>query len=450
MMDWTRLISYKRFGKENAHRNRAERRTEFQRDFDRLIFSAPFRRMQNKTQVFPLPGSIFVHNRLTHSLEVSSVGRSLGTDVARELLAVHPELSAADLGAMGAIVSAACLAHDMGNPPFGHSGERAIRSFFREGRGARLKDYVSPDGERLSGGEWADLTHFDGNANTFRLLTHQFAGRRRGGFVMTYSALAAVVKYPFSSSLAGDGSKFGFFESERESYRRIAVELGIPLEEEDGALRGLRYPLVYLVEAADDICYQIMDIEDAFKLRLLSDEETRDLFLNFFDEETTAQLREAYPDSTDTSDHIAYYRSCAINALEQACVRIFVEREADILAGRFEGSLIDHLPPTLLAAYRRCESVARSRIYSCKEVTDIDLAGYRIIYTLLDLMTDAVLEPERTYSRLLLRQVSGQYELHAPRLADRIMAVLDYLSGMTDVYALDLYRKINGHSLPSI
>lgn len=450
-MDWTRLISYKRFGKEDAHRRRSERRTEYQRDFDRLIFSAPFRRMQNKTQVFPLPGSIFVHNRLTHSLEVSSVGRSLGTDVSRELLARHPELSATDLGAMGAIVSAACLAHDMGNPPFGHSGERAIRSFFSEGRGARLLDYVSPEGERLTPAQWTDLTHFDGNANTFRLLTHQFAGRRRGGFVMTYSALAAIVKYPYSATLAGDRCKFGFFESERESYRRIATELGIPLSEgPEGGLRGLRHPLVYLVEAADDICYQIMDIEDAFKLRLLSDEETKALFLGFFDEETLVQLRESYPDSTDTSDHIAYYRSCAINALEQACVRTFVEHEAEILAGRFAGSLIDHLPQALLQAYRRCESVARSRIYSCKEVTDIDLAGYHIIYTLLDLMTDAVLAPERTYSRLLLRQVSEQYELRAPRLADRIMAVLDYLSGMTDVYALDLYRKINGHSLPSV
>ena len=451
MMDWNRLISCKRFGKEDAHRSRSERRTEYQRDFDRLIFSAPFRRMQNKTQVFPLPGSIFVHNRLTHSLEVSSVGRSLGADVARELLEAHPDLRATDLGALGAIVSAACLAHDMGNPPFGHSGERAIRSYFREGRGARLRAYATAAGERLTDAEWADLTRFDGNANTFRLLTHQFAGRRRGGFVMTYSALAAIVKYPYSSSLAGGSCKFGFFESERESYRRIADELGIPIAAPaGGGLRGVRHPLVYLVEAADDICYQIMDIEDAFKLRLLSGEETKALFLGFFDDEAAARLLEAYPDSTDTSDHIAYYRSCAINALERACVRVFTDHEADILAGRFAGSLVDHLPPALLAAYRRCERVARSRIYSCKEVTDIDLAGYHIIYTLLDLMTEAVLEPERTYSRLLLRQVSEQYELTAPRLADRIMAVLDYVSGMTDVYALDLYRKINGHSLPSV
>jgi dGTPase len=450
MMEWKRLISDKRLGKEDSSTQSPERRTEFQRDFDRLIFSAPFRRMQNKTQVFPLPGSIFVHNRLTHSLEVSSVGRSLGADVARELTLRHPELTDAGLQDMGAIVSAACLAHDMGNPPFGHSGERAIRTFFSEGKGKMLADYAGEDGDLLSEKEWADLTRFDGNANTFRLLTHQFGGRRRGGFVMTYSTLASIVKYPYESSLAGKKSKFGFFASETEDYRKIADELGIPYTFEDGALRAVRHPFVYLVEAADDICYEIMDIEDAFKLRLLSNEETQTLLLNFFDEETQKDLLKNYPEGTDNGDRIAYLRSCVINSLENACVDIFMTHETEILAGTFQGSLISHLPEHLKAAYKTCEQVAKSRIYSSKEVTDIDLAGYHIIYTLLELMTDAVLEPQKAYSQLLLGQVSSQYQLHAPRLADRIMAVLDYISGMTDVYALDLYRKINGHSLPSI
>ena len=450
MMEWKRLISDKRLGKEDSSTQSPERRTEFQRDFDRLIFSAPFRRMQNKTQVFPLPGSIFVHNRLTHSLEVSSVGRSLGTDVARELILRHPELASAGLQDMGAIVSAACLAHDMGNPPFGHSGERAIRTFFSEGKGKMLTEYMSENGDKLSEKEWADLTRFDGNANTFRLLTHQFGGRRRGGFVMTYSTLASIVKYPYESSLAGKKAKFGFFASETEDYRKIADELGIPYTFEDGALRAVRHPLVYLVEAADDICYEIMDIEDAFKLRLLSNEETQTLLLNFFDEETQKDLLKNYPEGTDNGDRIAYLRSCVINSLENACVDIFMTHETEILAGTFQGSLISHLPEHLKTAYKTCEQVAKSRIYSSKEVTDIDLAGYHIIYTLLELMTDAVLEPQKAYSQLLLGQVSSQYQLHAPRLADRIMAVLDYISGMTDVYALDLYRKINGHSLPSI
>ena len=450
MMEWKRLISDKRLGKEDSSTQSPERRTEFQRDFDRLIFSAPFRRMQNKTQVFPLPGSIFVHNRLTHSLGVSSVGRSLGTDVARELILRHPELASAGLQDMGAIVSAACLAHDMGNPPFGHSGERAIRTFFSEGKGKMLAEHMGENGDKLSEKEWADLTRFDGNANTFRLLTHQFGGRRRGGFVMTYSTLASIVKYPYESSLAGKKAKFGFFASETEDYRKIADELGIPYTFEDGALRAVRHPFVYLVEAADDICYEIMDIEDAFKLRLLSNEETQTLLLNFFDEETQKDLLKNYPEGTDNGDRIAYLRSCVINSLENACVDIFMTHETEILAGTFQGSLISHLPEHLKLAYKTCEQVAKSRIYSSKEVTDIDLAGYHIIYTLLELMTDAVLEPQKAYSQLLLGQVSSQYQLHAPRLADRIMAVLDYISGMTDVYALDLYRKINGHSLPSI
>lgn len=449
-MKWTQLISYKRLGKEEHYKQRNERRTEFQRDFDRLIFSSAFRRMQNKTQVFPLPGSVFVHNRLTHSLEVSSVGRSLGTDVANELLQLHPELAESEISSIGSIVSAACLAHDMGNPPFGHSGERAIRSYFSEGKGLRLRNYVSPQGESISQELWNDLVHFDGNANTFRLLTHQFNGRRRGGFVMTYTTLASIVKYPFSSGLCGKKSKFGFFRAEHADYLRIANELGIPVEQTAEGLRAARHPLVYLVEAADDICYEIMDIEDAYKLRLLSADEALHLFENFFNETTQHELNESYPSCTDVSDRLAYYRSCVINALEQACVRVFVNNEQKILQGRFEGTLIDHLPERLLTAYRKCEDVARSRIYFSKEVTDIDLAGYHIIYTLLDLMMQAALEPEKAYSQLLLAQISNQYEMRAESLPERIMAVLDYITGMTDVFALDLYRKINGHSLPSV
>ena len=450
-MNWQTLISSKRLGKENRQKPLAERRTEFQRDYDRLIFSAAFRRMQNKTQVFPLPGSVFVHNRLTPSLEVSSVGRSLGTDISRVLVQRHPELADTEVTGMGAIVSAACLAHDMGNPPFGHSGERAIRTYFSEGRGRALHDHVSADGQRLTEEEWLDMTRFDGNANTFRLLTHHFNGRRRGGFVMTYATLASIVKYPYGSDRAVAKPKFGFFESERRIFLDIAAELGLRcLEDDGGSVLFARHPLVYLVEAADDICYEIMDIEDAHKLRLLSDEQTMDLFLSFFESEERERLSRAYSSDTDTDDQIVYYRSCVINALERACVAVFLDHEAEILDGTFRGSLIDHIPPLLLQAYRRCEAVARGRIYCCKEVTDVDLAGYHIIYTLLELMTDAVLAPEKAYSQLLLAQVPSQYEVHAEREGDRLMAVLDYLSGMTDVYALDLYRKINGHSLPSV
>ena len=189
---------------EQMHQTHRDDRTEFQRDFDRLIFSAPFRRLQNKTQVFPLPGSIFVHNRLTHSLEVSCVGRSLGDSISNRLLDKHPELAGTHVTEIGAIVSAACLAHDLGNPPFGHSGEKAISTYFSEGKGLSLKEQLSPM-------EWEDLIHFEGNANAFRLLTHQFLGRRKGGFVMTYSTLASIVKYPYSSVYAEQKNKFGFF-----------------------------------------------------------------------------------------------------------------------------------------------------------------------------------------------------------------------------------------------
>ena len=284
-MKWQTLISNKRFGQELKHAERHDDRSEFKRDYDRLIFSAPFRRLQNKTQVFPLPGSIFVHNRLTHSLEVASVGMSLGMDVSTLLCERHPELRGTLFEQIGTIVSAACLAHDMGNPPFGHSGERAIQTFFTEGAGNYLQS-------RLSKRFWDDITHFEGNANAFRLLTHRFNGRRIGGFVMTYATLASIVKYPFASSLAGSHGKFGFFSSEEETYIKVADELGVTKLSQPGEpIRYARHPLVYLVEAADDICYEIMDIEDAHKLKILSFEETAHLLMGFFDEETQRHIK---------------------------------------------------------------------------------------------------------------------------------------------------------------
>ncbi|MCI6550066.1 MAG: dNTP triphosphohydrolase, partial [Prevotella sp.] len=256
-MNWQQLISNKRLGQEIRHAERHDDRSEFKRDSDRLIYSAPFRRLQNKTQVFPLPGSVFVHNRLTHSLEVASLGKSLGDDVARKLTGIHPELRGSLFEEIGTIVHTAGLAHDMGNPPFGHSGERAIQAFFTEGEGASLRDHVSP---RF----WEDITHFEGNANAFRLLTHRFNGRREGGFVMTYSTLASIVKYPFASQTTGLHGKFGFFASEEEYFVKIADELGIIRTSAPGdPLRFVRHPLVFLMEAADDICYEIMDIEDS-------------------------------------------------------------------------------------------------------------------------------------------------------------------------------------------
>lgn len=451
-MNWQQLISNKRLGLEKYHQVRKDDRTEFQRDYDRLIFSAPFRRLQNKTQVFPLPGSIFVHNRLTHSLEVSSVGRSLGNDVSRALIQKHPELAGSHLTEAGAIVSAACLAHDLGNPPFGHSGERAIGTFFSEGDGRWLKTYRNPEtGDCLSDAEWNDLIHFEGNANAFRLLTHHFKGRREGGFVMTYTTLASIVKYPFSSNAAGRHAKFGFFRSEIADYLRIAEELGIPrIADEPDVYKFIRHPFVYLVEAADDICYEIMDLEDAHKLKILGTEETKNLLLAFFPEERQRNIRENMRHVSDINEQIVYLRSCVIGCLESECVKAFLAHEEEILSGTFTGSLIGHIPETPRKAYRECEKMAYAKIYRSKDVVDIELAGFQVITTLLNLMTEAVCHPEKTYSQLLINRVSAQYDIRAERLYDRLMSVLDYISGMTDVYALDLYRKINGMSLPIV
>ncbi|MCS2701962.1 deoxyguanosinetriphosphate triphosphohydrolase [Phocaeicola vulgatus] len=443
-MNWKQLISNKRFGMEELHEARKDDRTEFQRDYDRLIFSAPFRRLQNKTQVFPLPGSVFVHNRLTHSLEVSCVGRSLGNDVASQLLKKHPALADSHISEIGSIVSAACLAHDLGNPPFGHSGEKAISTYFSEGQGMALKKELSPM-------EWDDLTHFEGNANAFRILTHQFEGRRKGGFVMTYSTLASIVKYPFSSQLAGKKSKFGFFLSEEADYQKIAGELGIiRLSKPDEPLRYARHPLVYLVEAADDICYQMMDIEDAHKLKLLTHDETKGLYMQFFDEKRRKRIEEVCRIVTDVNEQIAYLRSSVIGALIKECTRVFTENEEKILTREFEGTLIMHICSPLKEAYDNCSAIAFQRIYRSSDVLDIELAGFRVISTLIDLMINAVRSPEKAYSQLLINRISGQYNVNAPTLYGKIQAVLDYISGMTDVYALDLYRKIKGNSLPAV
>lgn len=445
-MNWQQLISNKRLGQEVRHPERHDDRSEFKRDYDRLIFSAPFRRMQNKTQVFPLPGSIFVHNRLTHSLEVASVGMSLGNDVARVLKQHHPELAGTLFEEIGTIVSTACLAHDMGNPPFGHSGEKAIQAYFREGGGQALQ-------ERISNEFWNDLTHFEGNANTFRLLTHRFHGRREGGFVMTYSTLASIVKYPHSSLCAGKKGKFGFFCFEEEYFRRIADELGMIRLSADGEpLRYARHPLVYLVEAADDICYEIMDIEDAHKLRILSFDETMKLLLGFFDEAHRQKIMQRITDEgiTDNNEKVVYMRACAIGLLESECARTFVENEQAILDSEFVGSLIDHVSPLVRDAYKHCTNVSFERIYNSKPVLDVELSGYKIMETLMETLTEAAVSPEKFHSEQLRKRFSNQYDINSNDFETRIMAVIDFISGMTDIFALDIYQKIQGISLPIV
>ena len=439
-MLWSQLITTIRFGQEDWHHPAHDSRSEFQRDFDRLIFSAPFRRMQNKTQVFPLPGSVFVHNRLTHSLEVSCVGRSLGHNVSIELTKRHPEY-ASELESLESIVSAACLAHDMGNPPFGHSGEKAIDTYFSEGEGKRFRDILNDE-------QWADCIHFEGNANAFRILTHQFKGRRAGGFVLTYPTIASVVKYPFTALRSPNKKgKFGFFSSDKASWLRIADKLGIPATADDVYVR---YPLVWLVEAADDICYQVMDIEDAHKLKILTFDEVKDLLLPFFTDERKQSIENTLERVTDRNEQVAYLRSCVVGTLVDACVQVFVNNEQQILEGSLTGSLMKHTDKRVADAYGHCSDVSVEKIYRAQEVLDIELAGYKIIYMLMEELIRAAFEPDKAYSRQLLQRIPQQYDIYAEDPYLKLQAMTDYVSGMTDVYALDLYRKITGMSLPMI
>ena len=408
-MQWDLLINDKRFGLENYRGRRRESRSDFQRDFDRLVFSSPFRRLQNKTQVFPLPGSIFVHNRLTHSLEVSCVGRSMARAVShrlREKYAGEPWVDKFD--SIDDIVAAACLAHDLGNPPFGHSGEKAISTFFSEGPGSQIRRDLSRE-------QWADLTNFEGNANAFRLLTHQFEGRRPGGFAMTYSTLASIVKYPFQSTLANEHGKFGFFSSEKEDFCRVADELGMLQQyTSDGEVRYARHP---------------------------------ETFLRFFEPARREEMLKVMDNVDDPNEKVGYMRSSVISRLVDSCVDAFVSNEDAILEGRAGEPLIALMNEREREAYCQAEALSYERIYETGDVIDIELAGNRIISFLMEKLIHAVRFPELNYSRLLLAKVPQQYQTAAPTLFGKIQAAIDHISGMTDVYALDLFRKLNGMSL---
>ena len=268
---------------------------------------------------------------------------------------------------------------------------------------------------------------------------------------MTYSTLASIVKYPYSSFLAGGKNKFGFFESEAPIFAKIADELGIiRLSEPGQPLKYVRYPLVWLVEAADDICYLLMDLEDAHKLKLLSTTETIRLMMDFLEPKEQEHAAGIIGMVTDVNEQISYLRSKLVGVLVEECTQVFLDNEKEILDGTFSGSLIKHISPTPREAYSRLATLSVEKIYRSHDVLEVELAGFRIISTLLDLMVEAVLNPEREYSKLLINRVSSQYDIKAPDIYNKLLAVLDYISGMTDVYALDIYRKINGNSLPAV
>lgn len=445
-MNWNQIISTTRLGQEQlVTKDNKHSRTQFQRDYDRIIFSSPFRRMQNKTQVFPLPGSVFVHNRLTHSLEVASVGRSLGSMFVEKAESDGMEIENPLFQEIGSVVSAACLAHDMGNPPFGHSGEDAIAQFFKKSNEPRLQ-------EELSDVQRKDFTQFDGNANAFRLLSHQFNGRRDGGFALTYTTLASIVKYPFESMLT-DKPKFGFFQSEKAIFERIANELGL-LQLSENPAKFVRHPLVFLVEAADDICYQLMDLEDAHKLKIHSFDQTRSLLMGFFDPQTEARqigrMNETLDVVADKNEQIAYLRATVIGKLVKQCIDVFSEKQDDILSGSFQKALIDHVHPTSLQAIKTIKDVSIRNIYNDRSVIEIEISGYQIIGTLLEVFVEAILNPKEGISKKMLMLLPDQYRGNHASTYEKVQAVVDFVSGMTDLYALDLYRKIKGINIPGI
>ncbi|HVU98246.1 MAG TPA: dNTP triphosphohydrolase [Puia sp.] len=469
-MNWQQLYSPLRTGSSarsasgpsaqgEGPKSDAQLRTSFLRDYDRIIFSSAFRRLQNKTQVFPLPGPVFVHNRLTHSLEVASVGRSLGKAVGDAIADKHAgngenfkEFYKYELPS---VIAAGCLAHDIGNPPFGHSGEDAIRNFFR-GLEGEAKDRF----ETLSQNQQRDFLFFEGNANAFRTLTHHFNEPSPGGFRLTYATLASIVKYP-SDSLNGfnkqrlNTKKSGFFDSEIETWRSIATALGIP--QPDPAKNVFaRHPFVYLVEAADDICYRIVDFEDAHRLNIISIDTIARLFLSFFDEETGYDARDRvekiFHDINDDNQKVQFLRAKLINLLIFRVRDIFMEKEPELLAGKATKSLIDYLPARELALVKEIDAFSVQHIYNHRSVVEIEIAGYNVIGGMLKEFFGAILDPGNVKSEKLLQLISRQFAISRTpdRLYNDIQSVVDFIAGMTDLYAVDLYRKITGMTFPQI
>ncbi len=443
MLNWDKLLLPLRLGKEeDLPETEVPGRTHFQRDYDRLIFSSPFRRLQNKTQVFPLPGSVFVHNRLTHSLEVASVGRSMGSIVVDRLEdSKYSQL----FSEIPTIVSTACLAHDLGNPPFGHSGEDAIRHFFLQNSGKFEKE--------LSYAQLLDLTQFEGNANSLRLLTHSFKGRRAGGFGLSYATMAALVKYPWESTQGVAKKKYGFFQADKAVFEQIASATGL-LHRGENTTSYCRHPLVYLMEAADDVCYNIMDLEDAHKLGIISTQRVKELLLDFFPESNSKNVRNRIESTlkvvTDSNEQVAYLRAMVINKLVEECSNSFVEFLPHIMAGEPVNPLMKNLPDESKGALSTISTISVREIYNHHSVVEIELAGFKILNTLLDIFTDALQHRDSSYAKKLLSRIPSQYELNNGSLYLDLLSVVDFVSGMTDTYALELFQNLSGISIPGI
>ena len=433
-------------------------RSGFQRDFDRLIFSSGFRRLQNKTQVFPLPGTAFVHNRLTHSLEVASVGRSLGK-MAGDIIS-QMELKKEDSKdfykyELANVIAAGCLAHDIGNPAFGHSGETAISAWFINN--AQNSIAGKPLRERFSEAEWNDLINFEGNANSIRILNHSFRGRFKGGYGLTYTTIASILKYPCESTARDKRyrhrKKYGFFQTEKEITLSIMRELNM-IQESDNPLIFKRHPFVYLVEAADDICYNIVDMEDAHRLKILGTKELSEVFLQLLREMNPERIDknvQDYREIEDTNEGIAFLRALIINQLVRGCVEVFQDNLNLILEGRYNNVLMNELKQKAVSL-DEIEKVSIEKIYNHNTVVQVEIAGYHIMGELLSLFIPAILsvEPGSRDSKIL-KLIPYQFTEFETTDSDyeKVMSVLDFISGMTDEFATEMYRKLTGIKTPS-
>ena len=445
-MNWEQLLSLKRFGDTNKRirKEQNETRLGFEVDYDRVIFSSEFRSLQDKTQVIPLSETDFVHTRLTHSLEVSVVGRSLGRLVGQKLLKKHPHLQNVhgyQANDFGAIVASAALAHDIGNPPFGHSGEKAIGEFFKTGNGLKYKKDLTPK-------QYQDLCDFEGNANGFKILTESRAGRQ-GGLRLSYATLGAFMKYPKESLPKKPtkhiaDKKYGFFQSEKDAFSDVANELGL-LKRSQTDLSFSRHPLAFLVEAADDICYTIIDFEDGINLGLIQEEFALEYLINLVRDKIKT---ENYYALTSKEDRVSYLRALAIGALINEAVDIFMQNEEAILSGEFNCALLDK--SKYEAQIDDIIKISVENIYQSTEVVDKEIAGYGVLNTLLNTYTNAVNNcynnSASNYDKLILKGLPKSIQVQDDSLYNRLSSVCYYVSLLSDSKAILDYKKIKGIS----
>ena len=441
-MIWEQLLSLKRQG-DTSKRLRIEQddtRLGFEVDYDRIIFSSAFRSLQDKTQVIPLSKTDFVHTRLTHSLEVSVVGRSIGRLVGKKIIEKYPhlrEVHGYHMNDFGAIVAAAALAHDIGNPPFGHSGEKAIGEYFSIGKGQQYKD-------QLTNKQWQDLIDFEGNANGFSVLTSSRPGIE-GSLRLSYATLGAFTKYPKESlpkkpSKNIADKKYGFFQSDKDFFKEVAEELGMISNKTGNDVGYERHPLAFLVEAADDICYTIIDFEDGINLGLVSEDFALEYLIKLVkDTIDTAK----YQTLTTKEDRISYLRALAIGNLINDAVRVFIENEEAILKGEFHFALTDK--SKYKAQMDDIIKLSVKNIYQSREVIEKELSGYQIIDNLLDKFTTAYnnnYEGKATnYDKLLLKILPEKHHLEKDTLYERLLHICHFISMLTDGKAV-LYNKI--------